>query len=369
MELIEKWVSEYQNERTQAAHRKRFSKFMEWTQKTADELSELSTKDAKHLILRFQADMKKREMANNSILSIITSVRSFYTYLEKSIKFRRGQLVSQKMATGFHNFSNGDLSRMYNSGNAFDKALLAVGVSLGWEVSAMLDIDRKEFQRFVRRARAEGKEFFSFETQREKTGAKRFGILNALAIESLERYFEVSEGKAEQKLFPITKTGVSKLLKRLAREANIVLTGNVRWHNLRSWLMSKLNTAGFSEFEVKYLLGKKIPLTDMTYLLTLEQDILTKYPNAYVKYLCITEYEAKKKYRDYEEEITKLRKELEENRLIMRGMAAIYGKEILEKAKKELGNERSAKIHRTRKMTRMERMLMIIAQETEPIED
>jgi len=283
---------------------------------------------------------------------------------------KRGQLVSQRMATGFHNFSNGDLNRMYNSGNSFDKALLAVGVSLGWEISAILDIDRKEFQRFVKRARAENEEFFSFETQREKTGARRFGILNALAIESLERYFEVSEGKTEEKLFPITKTGVSKLLKRLAREANIVLTGNIRWHNLRSWLMSKLNTAGFSEFEVKYIVGKRIPLTDMTYLHTLQRDILAKYPDAYKKYLSILVYQTKNQRDEIEglkKELEKVKKDLADARLIIKTMAAIYGEPIKKKAVEMLGVVRTEKITATRELTREELLLLAIAEATEPV--
>lgn len=340
-------------------------RFLEWSGKTVEDLNKLSIKEARHLLLQFQGDMKSQEERNNTILAIITSVRSFFVYLEKPIKFRRGQLVKQQMATrGYHHFSNGDLGQMYNTGGAFEKALLATGVSLGWEVSAILDIDRKDFKRFVERARKEKKEFFTFAIQREKTGAHRLGILNPLALEALERYFAVNKDETE-KLFPLTSLGANKVLRRLAREANIALTGPIRFHELRSWLMSKLSRADFNEFQIKYIMGKTIPLTDLTYLNTLQAEIEEKYPEAYKKHLSILKYQTK----NQTGEIESLKAEVERLKQLVRGMTEMYGEEIAEKAAKRLGKQRLKKISSTRTMTRAEKMLMIIAQETEPIED
>jgi len=330
-DLVAEWLSEYQNPKTQSYNQQRFEKFATWSKKTAEELSRLSGKDVKHLLLQFQADMKENKVANNTILTYITAVRSFFAYLEKPIKFRRGQLVSPRMATGFHKFSNGDLGRMYSFGNAFDKAILAVGVSLGWEVSAILDIDRETFEGYVRRAREQGNEFFSFETQREKTGARRFGILNALALEALETYFAVSKNKGK-KLFPITQYGANRLLARLAREAHIALTGRLRWHNLRKWLMSKLSRAKFNEFQIKYLVGKQIPLTDMTYLQTLQEEIEEQYPKAYAEHLCILKYQTSNQHG----KIETLEAEVKRLTLLLKFMQDIHEKELMEKAVKML---------------------------------
>lgn len=78
-----------------------------------------------------------------------------------------------------------------------------------------------------------------------------------------------------------TKEGVNALIQRLAREAQITKTGRIHTHLIRKWVMSGLSRAGFNEFQIKYLLGKAIPLSDMTYLQTLQQEIETKYPKAY----------------------------------------------------------------------------------------
>jgi len=362
-DIVSEWLSEYQNPRTRSHLKRRFREFATWSKKTGEELSKLSVKEMRHLLLQFQADMKKRKTPNNTILADITAVRSFFAYLDKPIKFRRGQLVSQRMATGYHKFSNGDLGRMYNCGNAFDKAMLAVGVSLGWEISAILDIDREEFERFVKRAREQGKEFFSFESQREKTGAKRFGILNPLALEALETYFAVSKSvnkEKTEKLFPMTSHGANKLLARLAREANIALTGDVRWHNLRKWLMSKLSRAKFNEFQIKYLIGKTIPITEMTYLQTLQQEIEEQYPKAYAEHLSILAYQTRNK----ESEIEKLREELRQMKLVMKGMQEIYGEEIMKKAMQRLRKSGEFKKVLLRKKMSLDELLMAVGKMT-----
>jgi site-specific recombinase XerD len=353
---VAEWLSEYQNPHTKDLMQKRFQKFVTWSGKTAEEISKLSVKQVKHLILQFQTDMVKQRMPNNTIRVSITAVRTFFTYLEKPMTFRRGQLVKPRMASGYHKFSNGDLGRMYNVGNAFDKALLAVGVSLGWEVSAILGIEREDFKSYVRRARKEGEEFFSFESQREKTGAKRFGILNPLALEALETYFAVSKEKTG-KLFPMTNQGANKLLARLTREANIALTGKVRWHNLRSWLMSKLSRAKFNEFQIKYLVGKQIPLTDMTYLYTLQQEIEEQYPKAYSEHLSILKYQSRNK----EGKIEKLEAEVTRLKLLVKGMTDAYGEKIAEEAIKRLRERGETKTVQRLKAMSLDELLIEVA--------
>lgn len=354
--IVEEWISTYKTEATQKTIRYRFNRFLKWSKLTGEELGKLTTKEAKTLALQYQSAAIKKGVKNNTILAVINSVRAFFGHLERPLRLK-GKLVEQKMATGYHKFSNGDLGQMYNVGNAFDKALLAVGVSLGWEISEILNLDLKQVEMYVHRARETNAEFFSFESQRKKTGAHRFGILNPLALEALERYFGV-EKLADGKLFDVTDPGANKLLRRLAREANISLTGKIRWHNLRKWLMSKLSKAGFNVFQIKYVMGKKIPITDLTYLENIAENIMGKYPEAYRKYLSILRYETK----NQTDEIAELRKELEETRLIMRGMQKLYGKELVERALKELGIKvPKAQVARIKEPKGMDELMIRIA--------
>ena len=82
--------------------------------------------------------------------------------------------------------------------------------------------------------------------------------------------------------------------------------------------MNSLSKAGFNEFQIKYTVGKKIPLSDATYL-NLKQQIIEKYPQAYSKYLCITETTTTVKAKDKQiEELRNALIQLEKERAIDR---------------------------------------------------
>jgi hypothetical protein len=71
----------------------------------------------------------------------------------------------------------------------------------------------------------------------------------------------------------------------LARRAGVKTVGYIRFHNLRKWVASGLSRSGFNEWQVKYVLGKSIPMADGTYLQTLEQEVRERYPEAYNSHL------------------------------------------------------------------------------------
>jgi hypothetical protein len=178
-----------------------------------------------------------------------------------------------------HVFTNGELSRLFDIGTTEEKAILATFCSLGWEVSSLLELKRAFIESKINQAKDEGKDFIYFQSQRPKTGALRLGVLNPLAIEWLSKHLQQSSG---DRLFRYTtKEGVNAMIQRLAREAQITKTGRIHTHLIRKWVMSGLSRAGFNEFQIKYVLGKAIPLSDLTYLQTLQQEIETKYPKAY----------------------------------------------------------------------------------------
>jgi hypothetical protein len=168
---------------------------------------------------------------------------------------------------------------MFDVANVEEKAILATFCSLGWEVSSLLELERSFVENLIKKAKEEKQDFIYFQSQRPKTGAMRLGVLNPLAIEWLSKWFETWKG--EQLFSYITKEGINKMVQRLAREAHITKTGRIHTHLIRKWVMSGLSRAGFNEFQIKYVLGKTIPLTDMTYLQTLKQEIEAKYPKAY----------------------------------------------------------------------------------------
>jgi len=282
---FEEFIAELHNEKTRVANRIRLDKFLEFAEINLDGLVRLSAKDARHLILTTQAKMTEKGIANNSILGYISVVRNFFEFLDKPITRLKGKLVDKQMAKGFHVFGNGDLIEMFNHGDIRGKALLATATSLGWEISSFANMERQLFKDIVEKATSEKQRFIFFMTQRQKTGAPRLAVLNPLAIEWLSKWFKSSKDKPT--VFGLGEDQISNIIKKLAKESGIKLTGRIRFHNLRAWTMSSLSKAGFNSFQIKYVMGKSINASDATYLRRLQDEIEEKYPTVYQRYLCI----------------------------------------------------------------------------------
>jgi integrase len=283
-QLIGEWLEECRTQSTKRLYGQNIKLFQEWYQKPLETFLALDAKAMRHEALRFQSFLAERTtkrnglMTANSIISALTALGSFCTFNDKKLNLR-GKRLRTRIDLSSHVFTNGELSRLFDIGSVEEKAILSTFCSLGWEVSSLLELKRPFIESLLKQAKDEKKDFIYFQSQRPKTGALRLGILNPLAIEWLGKWLEQS---TSARLFRFTtKEGVNAMIKRLAREAHIAKTGRIHTHLIRKWVMSGLSRAGFNEFQIKYLLGKAIPLSDLTYLQTLQQEIETKYPKAY----------------------------------------------------------------------------------------
>ena len=294
--LINEWLDECRSPNTRRTYVNRIQRFFNWYGLTIEDFLKLSDKEKRHTALKFQNEHPDENP--NSVIGDLTALNSFLHYLDMPIDFK-GKRVRPRPDLDSHIFSNGDLSKMFEVGGTKEKAVIALACSLGWEVSAILELDRQTLTSLVARARSEKQRFIFFNSQRRKTGALRLGVLNPLALEWLEKWLTESNSlkarrrKEDRKtkdrvvspVFDLTAEGVNKMLRRLAKEAQTVTTGRVHFHKIRGWVMSGLSRAGFNEFEVKFLMGKSIPLSDLTYLQTLGQAVEDKYPKAFESYL------------------------------------------------------------------------------------
>jgi len=283
-ELIKEWLEECRTQSTKRLYGQNIKLFQEWYGKPLETFLSLEPKAMRHEALKFQSFLaerltkRKALMTANSIISALTALGSFCTFNDKALNLR-GKRLQTRIDVSSHVFTNGELSRLFDIAGVEEKAILATFCSLGWEVSSLLQLKRPFIESLIKQAKEEDKNFIFFQSQRPKTGALRLGVLNPLAIEWLSKWLEQS---TSERLFRFTtKEGVNAMIKRLAREAHITKTGRIHTHLIRKWVMSGLSRAGFNEFQIKYLLGKTIPLSDMTYLQTLQQEIETKYPKAY----------------------------------------------------------------------------------------
>lgn len=316
--LIEEWLSECRTSETRRLYSRQIKKFQDWYKKPLSEFLCLDFKQMRNIALKFQNEQKETGIPVNSINSMVIALCSFARQNGKIIDMKGKRLRTQIDLTS-HIFTNGDLTSMFDVADTQGKAILTTFTSLGWEVSAILNLKRCYINSLIEKARADKKTFVYRQDQRGKTGEPRFMVLNPLAIEWLEKWFHEWKGET---IFEIqSEEGLNRIMKVLAKEAQIKTTGRIHSHLIRKWVMSGLSRAGFNEFQIKYILGKHIGLSDSTYLQNRQQEIEERYPEAYQKYLTLkpekTSDEAKIKEmgktieQKYEAEIKSLKSEIE----------------------------------------------------------
>lgn len=351
--LVAEWLAEVRRTTTRETYRYRFINFLKYFNITPEQLLGETPKQARTLCLRYQNE--NPDIADNTKLGVVSTVSSFFSHHDKPINWKQGQKLRPRGDFSSHIFSNGDLNRMFEIADVRDKAILALATSLGWEISGFVDLKKETLTKLLARQEETGEQFIYFKDIRAKTGVPRLGVVNPLAIEWLRKWLKISKEspKIERQensrritgsekvsdVFDLTGNGIRYAVDILAKKAHIKLTGRVRFHNLRKWTMAGLSRSGFNEFEVKYCVGKSIPMSDFVYLTNIEDAIKEKYPTAYENYLNLNptvnpkalsslSKELEKKTEEIEElksqlsgqrpEMLKLREELDELRTILK---------------------------------------------------
>lgn len=307
-ELIEGWLSQCRRKQTARYYGILMRHFQEWYGKPLESFLSLPADQKREVALRFQRDALDEDepwipssrlhskqfknvskedipgLAQNTVLSVLAALGSLCTYkgLLLPLKGHREDLQADVTS---HNFTNGDLGKLFDVGDSQEKALIATMASTGWEISSILNLDRVHISALIIKAKEDGERFIFFQTQRKKEGTARLGVLNPLAIEWLSKWW--SQWPNDNAFMITSNLGFNRMLRRLVKNAQLTVTGRVRSHRIRAWLMSKLSSAGFNEYQINFIMGKKIPLSKRTYLTTLPEEIKARYPEAYDKYLNI----------------------------------------------------------------------------------
>lgn len=320
LEQVSEWLS---RQKSASITETRFYKFLESANVSLPELFDMQPQDAENMIEDTQKTMVIEGIKENSILTYVASIKRFFK------KVRRMDLdfqlfVKQQKAKGYHNFSNGDLGKIYEYANAQYKALFSLSASCGFGVSDILKLDKGFIKAHIDRAKENNMEYCFIEQTRKKTNAESLLVINPLAMKSLENW--IRQNKSE-KLFPIDADAVNTMLKKLVERSGMKVTGKIKFHKIRAWVISSLIKAGFQTEQWKFIVGKSVPISDSTYM-QLKEAIIEKYPQVYPKYLNILGYQTKPQT----DTITKLKAEVTETRLVLKTMTELLGDELLAKA-------------------------------------
>ena len=305
-EITEKWVSEtYPTAKTQDVWKVKDrlnawfeflgitdTEFIEQYKRTSDKV-EWARRTGKKVIA-FYNDLIKKGYAINTARSYSSTPRAFCRDRCTKLYVPPKKISKPKSAKGEHEFTIGELQRMFHIADVRDKAILSTAISLGFSVDDFANLPRDYIESLVKKATTENIDFIGFDYERKKTGVTSRSHLTPESRDSLKAWFEYidtkrfNEGKEKPKYVwcngnsdHLNTQTLNDVIKNLVKKANITTTGKIRFHLLRKFLMNALHDSGFTDWEVKRALGKEIPTTDSTYLQGLSRKLSEKFPQVY----------------------------------------------------------------------------------------
>ena len=282
----EEWLKEYSKDSSRYVNKRHFNKFLKWLKGSAIDIVKeyKTTKDRDafrkkwgKIIVLYYNHLIKEGKAINTARTATTAVRAFFTSQTDRVKIGRGKIGKQQMAFGEHEFKLEQLQKMYRTANIKEKAVLTLGVCLGFNATDFIHLKRDFLEGIMAQSETEEAPI-GFWYQRGKTKEPTRCHLTVEAMQALKDYWATLPEKSEF-AFPsngshISDDAINYTVQTLVQKANIPTMGKIRWHLLRKFLFSAL-TNTMDEMNAKLCVGKSIDKSVLTYLKN-KSDILKK---------------------------------------------------------------------------------------------
>jgi len=292
----EEWLKEIK-ETVRARYSSRFDEFLEWIQKTPEQLVEeykqVTDKEAwakkyGSIIVQYYQARLSAGYSVNSARADSVAPRSFFSSQCQEVRIARGKIAKAQIATGEHSFTQDELKKAFYFGDVKSKAILATEVSLGFSSIDFLSLEVAFIKPFIEKAKAEKLDFVQFVYTRQKTDETAICHLMPEAIESLDAYLKTIPEDAKFLWYspsnhnePLTNKALNDTLKNMVRQASIMTTGDVKFNLLRKFTFSTLQRFGMTESESRVCVGKTVSPDILTYLINLKDTLMEKYKKAY----------------------------------------------------------------------------------------
>ena len=287
-ETINDWLSEYSGT-TFYKHREGILKFLSFLGKSIEDVmkdyEEAKDKsrwarDMGHQVVKFYHHMINEGYSINSARTWTIPARAFFSDKATSLKVKRGAISRPQVAKNEHRFLQQELQEMYFYANTFDKALLSLGVSIGYSTKDFLSLERVHIEAIVDQAIKNKVKFPYFDTHRAKTNVICRSFIIPEAVKCLKKYLEITPPNKNGTLFDLSADSLNDHLRKMAKAVGIKPTGQIKWNLLRKFLFTGLLKA-MDLLSAKLVLGKRISSDLLTYFLTEQETLKRRYIKAY----------------------------------------------------------------------------------------
>jgi hypothetical protein len=288
-EIVTDWLKEYEGTGGYYKYREGLQKFLSFLDKDIDqvmvEYNEAKDKsrwarDMGHEVVKFYHSMIKEGYSVNTARTWTIPVRAFFSAKAAPLKVKRGAIPRAQIAMNEHKFLQQELEEMFYYSDTYDKALLSLGVSIGYSTKDFLSLKWSHMQAIVEQSMKNSIAFPYFDTHRAKTNVVCRSFLMPEAVKSLKKYFDTVPQNNNDKLFDLSPDALNDHLRKMAKAAGVRPTGIIKWNLLRKFLFSGLLKA-MDLLSAKLIMGKQISSDLLTYFMTEQETLKRSYMKAY----------------------------------------------------------------------------------------
>jgi len=279
LEMKEEDFLQSLSKNTRKSYKTGLRKFEQYFGKAVDEILKLREQDLGsddiHQRRRFEKEIEKfhqslldKGYGVNTARTMTLGIIQIFRFYDMPIKRRHGSKISKTViSTRDHMLTIFDIRKMYRVGDLRAKTLLCMSKDLGWRISDFLSALKIEVRPLLKR-----KPPASFRKLTKKEKVPAYSFLSNESLQHLKIYLPTLkrdnkwlwEGKRRNS--HLDAESVNDLLKRLAKDAQLELSGSLHFHAFRKLFMTTGVELGCNHWAIKMLVGKAVKSSDLTYI-------------------------------------------------------------------------------------------------------
>jgi integrase len=321
-------------------------KFSEFEKKTLDEILEERRQDiasgdfmlSMHFsreLEEFHKDLLDKKFSINSARNYCIGIKQFFKFYGFPLANLSGEISKTVLTTKDFVPSIQQYRDLFNASKTIQqKVIITMSLDLAWRIGDMVSLRKDQLPDLNQ----EPPISLDLVTEKEKIIAKSF--LSLETVELLKTYLETLP-KENPYLFPanhekhLDGETINYHLNEIAKTAHIKIPENkrLRFHCARKRFLSECANLKIDPNTARILCGKDVEESMLTYLSEVS------HRRAFIELkevLNVSNGAIKKTIQTKDMEIEKLRKELDETKLLIKAMTELFGEQILEKAKSQM---------------------------------
>jgi integrase len=336
MAKVQDWLEGIPSPQTRKNYKNGLRKFEEYYGKGIETL--IGSDEAGRVVEKFYVSMKDKGSPQNTCRNMTNAPIQFLKYFGTPVKYRRNLgIYNTTLTTRDHLLSVDEVRQMWQIASLEEKVMIKTWM-LGLRIG---DASKIMWQQFNFKATEEPQEVL-INTRKESIVAHVF--VDTEFQKLLEKYIPTLDQKNKyllqsEKGGNVKEKQLLRRLQSLQKRAGIQANGQVfGWHIGRKLFLRTCAELGITSWNAQMMCGKAVDKSIATYIngVQLKNDA-TKVHNV----LKMDYSNGNGKVSKLEERLLILEKENAELKIVLRGMAEVFGQEILRKAREEMNKEQA----------------------------